>query len=26
LLVIAEYKGARIVNSRSFWESNKEER
>ncbi len=26
LLVITEYKGARILNPRSFWESNKKER
>jgi putative PIN family toxin of toxin-antitoxin system len=26
LLVVAEYKGARILNPRSFWESNKKER
>jgi putative PIN family toxin of toxin-antitoxin system len=26
LLVLTEYKGARIVNPRSFWESNKKER
>lgn len=26
LLVITEYKGARILNPRSFWESNKRER
>lgn len=26
LLVIADYKGARILNPRSFWESNQQER